>query len=801
MRNEAATPIRKITTAVGVGLAQALLVREGRKGCSPILSTAPAGVLPPFEAVTPTALLRGQSEEALSIPVPDDEPLVTFQLYAGEEDILTLDWQEVFLRSLSAFRGRFAFELIGGSRRVGIHLSMPTAEASGTLIALTGIFPGLRWREVRHPFPVNGETGRLTVEELVPHPPYHRRLSLVGDKKASPLWIAYNTLLRLPEDSLGVYQVLFKPTPSEQNYHANIRRLVDAERRASDLCWMGGLDDDFSYEVGQQVNVDPSAAEKVEVDCSTFAVVWRSFVWADPIGTETFLAGLRAAASVIRFGNKTFSRLGNDQLLAGVGGKVLEKMVRKRLVHRPGLILTSHEVASLFHLPNGFALKMFGGIERRNGVEWKEPPADAIDSLVLGDNTYAGHVVQVRVPTKLRLQHLHTAGTTGSGKSWALRAMTLSDARQGHGFAVIDPHGDLGLDILSYLPEERIEDVIYVNFSEPGLVPRWNFFRAPAPPAKISDDFVRALESVSQSWGVQIEHIVRQAAYTTARLGGNLAEFVQLLSKSREGRELRLKAREVVDHPDVERFWAEEFNPEHGIAVTAVLNKLSPILQNDELGRMFRQRENDLWPREWMDQRRIVIVNLETGRLGETPARFIGGLLVSFLLRSAFARADVPEEARTPFFLYMDECQDLQSGALEEILAEARKYGLGAVFSHQSLGQLKPGLLSALGNCATRLFFRPTDLDVAHVRRALLSRAEEEDLRALGTGEAFAVVGSRVANVKTPSSFGPRLRDGREFVKTLSSARRDSPERQAPPEPRPVRRRRDRIYDEFGGGE
>ena len=232
--------------------------------------------------------------------------------------------------------------------------------------------------------------------------------------------------------------------------------------------------------------------------------------------------------------------------------------------------------------------------------------------------------------------------------------------------------------------------------------------------------------------------------------------------------------------------------------MTAVLNKLSPILLDENLGAMFRQRENVVDPREWMDRRKIVVVNLQVGQLGAAPARFVGALVVSVVFRSALTRVDVPEQDRTPFYLYLDECQDLQSGALEGILSEARKYGLGAFFSHQSLKQLQPGLLEAMGNCATRLVFRPVDADLPHVQRSLGGALTSGDLGSLGVGQAVISVGSRVATVRTPSSLGPVLRDGRKFARDLvrrtylrtCEARPEAPERTA--------RRREVAYDTFG---
>lgn len=802
MRNPAATPIRKVSTILEKGLVEDALVREGRKGCSPILSCEPTSLLPPYDPFDTAALLaRSRPERQVRIePIPTS--LVTHQIFPKRDDVLAIEWQEVFLRSVSVFKGRFAFELIGNEKRVGIFLSCEAPHVAGVLATLTGIFAALRVRLVSRPFHPREAALPLTIEELVPTPPYHRKLSLIGDKAPSPLWIAYNAIGKLEEGTLGVYQVLFEPTPTAHDYHANVKRMVDAEVRAAQLGWLGGLDEYVSYGSGGLVRLDPSAAAKVEIDCATFAVVCRYFAWADEAATSRFLGGLRAATAVLRFGNAEWRRLDQKHLRETIGDVAVEHAAVRRLTHRPGLILTSHELASFFHLPNAYAQDMFESIEGRKGAEWQGGGKETQSrDLFLGTNEFAGRSVPVIVPGDLRLRHVHAIGGTGSGKSHVLKAMALTDAREGHGLCVVEPHGDVSFDLLARLPEERLADLVYLTFSEKGFVPRWNFFRTNAAPAKTAEDFARALAALHESWGVQIEHLVRNAAYTAACLRGCLGDLVALLSPGPEGDELRERARREISHPEVRNFWRRDFGAKGTQYVTAVLNKLSPILLDENLGAMFRQIENEVEPREWMDGRKIVVVNLQVGQLGAAPARFIGALIVSVIFRSALTRVDIPEGERIPFFLYLDECQDLQSGALQGILSEARKYGLGAIFSHQSMKQLEPGLLEAMGNCATRLVFRPVDADLPYLQRSLMGTLTSNDLGALGVGQAAVAVGSRVATVKTPSSLGPVLRDGREFARDLvrrtylrtGTVEADRAE--------PINRRRGAVYDTFGSSE
>jgi hypothetical protein len=194
----------------------------------------------------------------------------------------------------------------------------------------------------------------------------------------------------------------------------------------------------------------------------------------------------------------------------------------------------------------------------------------------------------------------------------------------------------------------------------------------------------------------------------------------------------------------------------------SVTNKLSRLLLDDALGAMFSQTENALEPRAWMDEGRIVLVNLASGHVGADHARFVGSLLISLIYRAALSRADTPAQSRRPFLLYLDEFQQFQAATLAEVLSEGRKYGLGAILAHQERGQLGEGLAHALGNCAVSVFFRPAEDDVNFVQRALTARVDTADIRGLGVGEAFVACAGRVASLRTELSTTPVRRDARE---------------------------------------
>ena len=810
VQNSQATLIKRSVRGVGQGLLEAAVSREGLKGCSPILCTDPVFLEPSYEPFDGVAILRAwelsdsavsgegteESVESSEASVSDAEPLRTFRIYAAPEDILTIGWMDSLLQALAPIGTRFAFELAGASGRVAFRFAVPVERSEILLVALQGLFPAIRVVEEERTFPMGVPSA---VEELVPVPPYHRTQTLLGREGASPLGIVVAGIAGLGPDEFGLFQVLLQPADPGHDWHYNLENLVEAERRGKELALLGGLSSDFRYDRELPPLMEPSAPEKVRRDVAFYAAVVRYAAWTtSPRQASVFLEGMRSATSMVRFGNRLFRRLDNETISSAVGGEAVRRMVVDRLSHRPGLMVTSAEVATFVHLPNARTLEMFGEIEQRQGLEWTGPEIPPEEGITVGRNIYAGKERIVRVRDSARLTHEYDVGVTGTGKSNRMKTMALDDAVGGRGFIVVDPHGDLCVDLLSRLPEKRMADLEYVSFSEPGLVPRWNPFRTNVPSGKLADDIANGFAAATATFGPRMEHIIRLIAFVVHRLGGTFEDFAEICGKTVRGEELRVRGLAEIATPEVQRFLKDELPAYRASELDSVRNKLSRLLLDETLGAMFRQAKNELDPRRWMDEGRVVLVNLSSGRIGADHGRFVGGLLVSLIHRAALSRADLPEERRRPFFLYLDEFQLLQSGTLEEILSEGRKYGLGAILAHQEGGQLSGDLVKALGNCGTRVVFRPTPDDAPRLRRALLGRVTDADLLRLGVGEAFVSAGEHVASVRTDLCGYPVLRDGRqaaaEYARHHYSRIDSEPEHPEPP------KRRKRKFDLFGKG-
>ena len=332
-----------------------------------------------------------------------------------------------------------------------------------------------------------------------------------------------------------------------------------------------------------------------------------------------------------------------------------------------------------------------------------------------------------------RFNHLYAIGRTGTGKSTLLETLAREDIRRGHGLAVIDPHGDLALRLVESLPTERRKDLVYLNPAS-GVHPfRYNPLRKVRADkiALAASGVLEAFKKIwGDSWGVRMEHILRNALFALIEYGDATLPDILRLFGDKEFRSLVLSN---VTNPQVCAFWTEEFarwSPFYRQdAIGPIQNKVGAFLADPRLRGLFTGAGSDLKVRRLMDEGKILIVNLSKGELGEDSANLLGALLVSTLSLAAFSRAEIPEEKLRDFFVYLDEFQNFTTLSVANMISELRKYRVGLVLAHQHLHQLEPDVRHAvLGNVGTLISFRLGAEDAAMIAREFAPEFEAEDL-------------------------------------------------------------------------
>lgn len=322
-----------------------------------------------------------------------------------------------------------------------------------------------------------------------------------------------------------------------------------------------------------------------------------------------------------------------------------------------------------------------------------------------------------------RRQHLHVVGKSGTGKTTMLRNMIIQDIEAGRGVGVIDPHGDLALDLLDHIPSHRIEDVAYFDPSDAEYPIGFNLLGA-VPAGRrhlVASGVVSVFRGIwADSWGPRLEYILY--ATVAALLE---CENVSLLGVTRMLSDEAYRdwvVRQVKD-PMVRSFWVSEFGRYDKRflqeAVAPIQNKVGQLLMAPELRNILGQVKTRIDARFMMDNRRIFIANLSKGKIGADKANLLGALWVTQFQLAAMSRADVPEAERVDFNLYVDEFQSFVSDSFTSLLSESRKYALSLSLSHQYFDQLKPSILDAvMGNVGSLVAFRVGFEDAERLERA-----------------------------------------------------------------------------------
>ncbi len=360
-------------------------------------------------------------------------------------------------------------------------------------------------------------------------------------------------------------------------------------------------------------------------------------------------------------------------------------------------ILNTEELASLWHLPTPF-------LETPN-IKWlqsKKAPAPVntpTDGVLLGRNIYRGVETKIHASRDDRRRHMYILGRTGVGKTELMKYMSVQDIQNGEGLCVIDPHGDYIEDILPHIPKNRAEDVILF---EPFDVERPMGLNMLEVFSEDQKDFaVQEMISIFYKLvtdpamlGPMFEHNMRNAMLTLMADNEHPGTIVDIPRIFTDTEFQKYKIGKVTD-PVVRAFWEKEMAKTSDFHKSEMLgylvSKVGRFVENATMRNIVGQSKSSFNFREIMDNGKILLVNLAKGKVGEMNAKLLGLILVSKIQMAAMSRADIPEDQRRDFYLYVDEFQNFITDAFSSILSEARKYRLNLIIGHQFLAQLAQG--------------------------------------------------------------------------------------------------------------
>jgi hypothetical protein len=418
--------------------------------------------------------------------------------------------------------------------------------------------------------------------------------------------------------------------------------------------------------------------------------------------------------------------------------KVFYQFAFRLFDRRQSFLLNTEEITSFFHFPTSYIKNPI--------IHWlsarSAPPPSNLpkEGIILGENIYQGIKSIIRITRNDRRRHIYVIGQTGTGKTTLLKNMIIQDIKNGDGVCFIDPHGDVAQEILGLIPKERIDDVIYFNPGDTRRPIGLNILEySPQRPEEKTFIINTLIEIIDKLYNLQVtggpmfEQYLRNALLLLMddpNWGYTLLEVSKVFVDEPFRDELLSKCK---NYPVIE-FWTKQAPVVGGELslenmITWVTSKLNPFITNDFVRPIIAQSKSSIDFNQIMNERKILIVNLSKGLIGETSAYLMGMLLITKILLGAFARITIPEEERKDFYLYIDEFQNFAFKGVASILAEARKYRLSMVLAHQYIKQLPEEISSAVvGNVGTIISFRVGAQDAEFLERIFLPVFNKFDL-------------------------------------------------------------------------
>ena len=338
------------------------------------------------------------------------------------------------------------------------------------------------------------------------------------------------------------------------------------------------------------------------------------------------------------------------------------------------------------------------------------------------------------------LRHMLVIGKTGTGKSTLLETLFVAQMEAGHGAGLLDPHGDLAERVIARVPRRRRNDLVVFDPSRLDGSVLLNLVEPVAPElrALAAANALSVLrKTFADGWGPRTEHLLRHAIL--ALLETPRATLMGALRLFNDDRYRAMVLRHVRD-PVTRYFWQDEF-PSYSAhlraeAIAAPQNKLGALLANPFIRKVVDTPKKGIDVRGLMDARRLFVANLAKGRIGEDGSAFLGAILLARFQLAAYGRADQAPEKRSPFTLHIDEFPSFATPSFAELLAEARKYGLGLVLANQHLAQVDDHLRGALlGNVGSLVAFRTSAEDAMVLEPEFAPELHAEDLVRLGGHE------------------------------------------------------------------
>ena len=694
----------------------------------------------------------------LTIEIPktnDKKELAAEQLFASLHGILR-DAQE--LKNTGGVQEYLSFEIASVNEQIRFYVWTPRSLRNFVEGQIYSQYPSAQVKEVegdyvdgRVNYPVAHSTElTLTEDSALP-------IKTFENFEVDPLAGITGTLAKLNPSGGEELWIQFITRPISDDWHKTITdtwiKKVKSGKKIRfgfiDVTWLAGVVTALSKPPEGGTPGAPAAPEISDRDKTRIAEAEKK---ATKLGYEVKIrlvylgqnevdAKLHMQALVGTFKQFNTTNLnGFKQLGSSFNPADLDAYKARQFTSR-GFVLNTSELASVYHLPHT-------NVETPS-IVWAtsktaEPPANLpvltgnreIDQNIsaFGLTDFRGVHHQFGILRRDRSRHIYIIGQTGSGKSGLLELLALSDIYHNQGYAIVDPHGDFATNNLKFIPESRLDDVVYFNPADRQFPCAFNPLEVTNENRKpnVASEVIGVLKRMfGESWGPRLEHILR---YTLLAILDRPETTLLDISRMLTDKDFRRDTLTYCKDVTVLQFWKQEFgqwnDKQINESIAPVLNKVGAFTANPIIRNIIGQPKSSFDIRQIMDEGKILVVNLSKGLIGEDNASILGAFLVTKIQLAAMSRSDISDiDNRRPFYLYVDEFQNFATDSFATILSEARKYGLNLTVANQYVAQMTEPVRDAVfGNVGTTISFRVSADDAPFLVKQFEPEFEAGDL-------------------------------------------------------------------------
>ncbi|MEX0749157.1 MAG: type IV secretory system conjugative DNA transfer family protein [Candidatus Saccharimonadales bacterium] len=645
-----------------------------------------------------------------------------------------------------------AFEIVAIDGVIRLYTAVPVALVAVIKQAILTAYPGAQLEEVED-HNIFSATGKITGTyggEIKLKQAYSYPIATVNQLKRDAMQAVIKSLTSLEQGDGASLQILVRP--AREGWTKSSEHIVKQKRDdkgSSGISAKSLLQAPFKApESGDKDSGPKPPKQLTSLEQSMLDAIEEK---TKSSGYEVLIRVIASSGTATRAQSITHNVISAFSLFDAPGlngfkfepAKSIEKFVTDFIFRffppeRAKMVLNSVELATLFHLPDDQFTKTTQ-LQRQFSKQVEGPTRLSKDGVMLGHNSYHGVKKEIRLSDEDRRRHVYIVGQTGTGKTTALSNMMVQDMMDGKGFAFVDPHGDEAERLLGMVPPERSEDVIYFDPGNMDTPMGLNIFEYRTEDQK---DFLiqEAINMLYRLYdpqhtgiiGPRYEHLFRNAALTVMAdpAGGTFVDIPKLF---RDPQFVRQKLKHVTDQ-SVREFWQKEMpqsqrSNDFGEVVSWFVSKFGAFLSNQLMRNTIGQTKSAFDLRELMDSNKILIANLSKGRLGELNSQLLGMIFVMKFQAAAMSRANVPEDERKDFSLYVDEFQNFSTESFAFILSEARKYRMNLIVANQFISQLSDEIRDAVfGNVGTIISYRTGPADADFLVKQFAPAFNERDL-------------------------------------------------------------------------